>query len=179
MVELKKVTDDLATVVTLMNPREMTTSYKNLEIPKRIGLLCDVRMDNKHIVLFFGTNENPRLKRIDRYRIHIRELETFSFLGSFVLPIVHSPVCYFDYSNGFAITGSDDSPIRLTIFNCILQVLALMLSLTRIWNVSAGTCDGDFSHESHLSAIRSVSYYFCFCCAGDQVFFHSQTAILP
>lgn len=104
---------NLATVVSLMNLKEKTTIFSNQEVPERIGTLCDFALDDWRIILFFGSSENPRFHRIDRYRMQIRDLTTFELIMAFVLPVVYSSICHFDYSNGFAVTGSDDSPIRL------------------------------------------------------------------
>lgn len=106
---------DLATVVTLMNLKEKTTIFNNQEVPERVGTLFDVGLDDWRIILFFGSSENPRSNRIDRYKIQIRDLASFDLIMAFVLPVIYSSICHFDYSNGFAVTGSDESPIRLQV----------------------------------------------------------------
>ncbi|KZS21771.1 Uncharacterized protein APZ42_011771 [Daphnia magna] len=130
---------DSSTVVSVMNTRTKQSLYQNLEIPSRVGQLSDFTLDHWRIILFFGRKENPRLKQVDRYLLQIRDLASFTLLKSFVLPVTRSRVCHFDYSNGFAVTGSDDSPIR-------------------IWNVANGTCDGDFSHGGgSLFALKIIA----------------------
>lgn len=125
MHDLQKVAGNLATVVTLMNPKEKTTIFTNQEVPERVGNLFDFAIDDWRIILFLGSSENPRFHRIDRYRIQIRDLATFALIKGFVLPLVYSTTCHFDYSNGFAVTGSNDSPIRLVYLNSIKLVLTM------------------------------------------------------
>ena len=108
---------DLSTVVSLMNVRTKNSIYKNNEISSRSGLLSDFSLDDWRVVLFFGKKETPRSSRINRYLLQIRDSATFLLLRSFVLPIVQSDICHFDYSSGFVVTGSDDSPIRSVYFN--------------------------------------------------------------
>ncbi|KAI9564844.1 hypothetical protein GHT06_008585 [Daphnia sinensis] len=134
----KKVADS-STVVSVMNTTTKESLYQNLEIPSRVGQLSDFSLDEWRIILFFGRKENPRLQQVDRYVLQIRDLASFTLLRSFVLPVTRSRVCHFDYSNGLAVTGSDDSPIR-------------------IWNVTNGTCDGDFSHGGgNLFALKIIA----------------------
>ncbi|XP_057369937.2 LOW QUALITY PROTEIN: uncharacterized protein LOC130691049 [Daphnia carinata] len=128
-----------STVVSLMNTRTKESMYQNLEVTSRVGQLSDFTLDDWRIILFFGRKENPRLQQVDRYILQIRDLASFMLLKSFVLPITRSRVCHFDYSNGLAVTGSNDSPIR-------------------IWNVVNGTCDGDFSHGGDsLFALKIIA----------------------
>lgn len=99
-------------MVNLMNPKERKNIFQNETVPSRVGVLFDFAVDEWRVVLFFGRKENPRLQRIDRYLLQIRNSITFSLLQSFVVPAVQSGLCHFDYSCGFIVTGSDDSPIR-------------------------------------------------------------------
>lgn len=139
-----------------MNTRTKQSLYQNLEIPSRVGQLSDFTLDHWRIILFFGRKENPRLKQVDRYLLQIRDLASFTLLKSFVLPVTRSRVCHFDYSNGFAVTGSDDSPIRSVEINSTGYMID-MVWLIRIWNVANGTCDGDFSHGGgSLFALKYV-----------------------
>jgi hypothetical protein len=100
-----------------MNVRTKSSIYQNNEVPSRTGQLTDFALDDWRVVLFFGRKETPRSSRMDRYLLQIRDSATFLLLQSFVLPIVHSDICHFDYSSGFVVTGSDDSPIRSGYFN--------------------------------------------------------------
>lgn len=118
---------DMSTVVSVMNTRTKESIYQNLEVPNRIGQLSDFTLDEWRIVLFFGRTKNPHLQRVDQYLLQIRDMATFALLKSFVLPITRSPLYHFDYSNGFAVTGADDSPIRSVEMN--IQPVVLLMSI--------------------------------------------------
>ncbi len=100
-----------------MNVREKSTIYKLNEVPSRVGQLTDFAFDEWCVVLLFGRKETPRAPRMNRYMLQIRDAASFELLQSFVLPIITSDICRFDYSRGFVVTGSDDSPVRSVSFH--------------------------------------------------------------
>ncbi len=145
-----------------MNIKEKRTIYKHNQVPSRVGQLTDFAVDDWCVVLLFGRKETPRAPRMNRYMLQIRDAASFEFLQSFVLPIIHSDVCRFDYSRGFVVTGSDDSRVRSVSFHLTGFSHDWCVSLIRIWNVSEGTCDGDFQHGcktlSSLKFVDSTSF---------------------
>ena len=105
---------DKTTVLTAMNLEEKPPQiiFKDQEIPPRLGTLCDFAIDELVLPLLFGQKETPRSKRMDRYRIQVRSSITFDMLVTFTLPIMNAERCFFHYSNGYVVTGSNDSPLR-------------------------------------------------------------------
>jgi len=95
-----------------MNIATKSTIYPYENIHADVGSLCDFALDYSFIVLFFGTKSLSSLKYFDRYKLQVRDTITFDRIQSFVLPRVDSDICFFDYSKGFVVTGSADSPIR-------------------------------------------------------------------